>query len=85
MKLRAVLVLFGAALAAWAAEAQHVYILHTNDIHGALLPSEAWWLSRDFPPRLSNGPGALEVIRSFLERSVVIEGEIGSPGRVRIK
>ncbi|UCG43112.1 MAG: 5'-nucleotidase C-terminal domain-containing protein [candidate division WOR-3 bacterium] len=67
--LRAVLVLFGAALAAWAAEVQHVYILHTNDIHGALLPSEAWWVSRDFPPRLSNGPGALEVIRAFRKQA----------------
>ncbi len=44
---------------------QHIYILHTNDIHGALLPSTAWWMSRDFPPPLSNAPGALTVIREL--------------------
>ncbi len=56
-------------MAVSAAGVQHIYILHTNDIHGALLGSEAWWMSRDFPPQLSNGPGALEVIRAWREEA----------------
>jgi len=44
------------------APVQHIYVLHTNDIQGALVPSQAWWMSRDFPPPLGNGPSALTVI-----------------------
>lgn len=44
---------------------QRVWIVHTNDIHGALMPSEAFWMNRDFPPPLANAPGALNVIREL--------------------
>ncbi len=44
---------------------QHLYIVHTNDIHGALLPAEAYWLNRDFPPPLANAPGVLNVIQEL--------------------
>lgn len=40
-----------------------LYIVHTNDIHGALEPATAFWINRDFPPPLANAPGALTVIR----------------------
>lgn len=49
-----------AGLAAGATE--HVWIAHTNDIHGALLESEAWWMSRDFPPPLGNAASAVWLI-----------------------
>ncbi len=42
---------------------KRLYIVHTNDIHGALEPSTAFWMNRDFPPPLANAPGALNVIR----------------------
>ncbi len=48
---------------------QHIYLLHTNDIHGALLPGTAFWLNRDFPPPLSNAPGALTVIRELRDEA----------------
>jgi len=43
--------------------------VHTNDIHGALLPGEAFWLSRDFPPPLANAAGALVVIRELRQEA----------------
>jgi len=47
------------------ARVQHLYIVHTNDIQGALLPNKAFWMNRDFPPPLANAPGALTVIREL--------------------
>jgi 2',3'-cyclic-nucleotide 2'-phosphodiesterase (5'-nucleotidase family) len=44
---------------------QHVYVLHTNDIHGALLPGTAFWMNRDFPPPLGNAAAALSLIREL--------------------
>lgn len=48
---------------------QHIYIVHTNDIHGALLPAEAFWLNRDFPPPLANAPGAMTIIRELRDEA----------------
>ncbi|MEO0080520.1 MAG: bifunctional UDP-sugar hydrolase/5'-nucleotidase [candidate division WOR-3 bacterium] len=48
---------------------QHLYIVHTNDIHGALLPGEAYWLSSHFPPPLANAPGALTVINELRSKA----------------
>lgn len=48
---------------------QHIYIVHTNDIHGALLPGTAFWLNPDFPPPLANAPGALVLIRELREEA----------------
>ena len=31
-------------------------------MHGALAPSEGFWLNRDFPPPVGNGPAAATVI-----------------------
>lgn len=53
------LILFGSRLAD---AHQHLYVVHTNDIHGQLLPTEAFWMNRDFPPPLANAPGALRLI-----------------------
>ena len=47
------------------AAVQHLYIVHTNDMHGALMPSDAFWMNRNFPPPLANAPGALTVIRNL--------------------
>jgi 2',3'-cyclic-nucleotide 2'-phosphodiesterase (5'-nucleotidase family) len=44
------------------AAVQHLRIVHTNDIHGALMPSTAFWMNRDYPPPLANAPGALLLI-----------------------
>ncbi len=63
--LRVGLLALGLALGpAWAG-VQHLYIVHTNDIHGALLPGTAFWLNPDFPPPLANAPGYLEMIREL--------------------
>ena len=50
--------LLAAALSSGTATAgvQHIYFVHTNDIHGALLPTDAYWIIRDFPPPLANAP-----------------------------
>jgi 2',3'-cyclic-nucleotide 2'-phosphodiesterase (5'-nucleotidase family) len=48
---------------------QHVYIVHTNDIHGSLMPAEAFWMNRNFPPPLANAPGAVNVIRELREQA----------------
>lgn len=48
---------------------QRLYVVHTNDIHGALLPAEAYWLNRNFPPPLANAPGALNVIRELRDEA----------------
>ncbi|UCG31422.1 MAG: 5'-nucleotidase C-terminal domain-containing protein [candidate division WOR-3 bacterium] len=40
----------------------HIYILHTNDIEGALSPSTAWWMNPYFPPPIGNAPAAATFI-----------------------
>ncbi|MEN9978902.1 MAG: bifunctional UDP-sugar hydrolase/5'-nucleotidase [candidate division WOR-3 bacterium] len=52
------------------AEIQHLIIVHTNDIHGALLPAEAYWLDNNFPPPLANAAGAVTVIRELRDSAV---------------
>ena len=51
------------------AQYQHLYIIHTNDIHGALLPSEAFWMNRDFPPPLGNAGAAVTIINELKEQA----------------
>ncbi len=52
------------------ARVQHIFIVHTNDIHGALLPGEAYWLDKNFPPPLANAAGALSVIQELRDSAV---------------
>ncbi len=42
---------------------EHLYILYTNDIEGALLPSSAWWMNPYFPPPLGNAAAAATFIK----------------------
>ncbi len=42
-----------------------VWIVHTNDIHGSLLPSDAYWMNPDFPPPIGNAPAAITVINDI--------------------
>jgi 2',3'-cyclic-nucleotide 2'-phosphodiesterase (5'-nucleotidase family) len=42
-----------------------IWIVHFNDIHGALYPSEAYWMNLNFPPPLANAPGALTIINEI--------------------
>jgi|UniRef100_A0A7V3PTP2 2',3'-cyclic-nucleotide 2'-phosphodiesterase (5'-nucleotidase family) len=53
-----------------AGEIQHLLIVHTNDIHGALMPSAAFWLDNNFPPPLANAAGALTIIRELRDSAV---------------
>ncbi len=48
---------------------EYIYIIHTNDIHGALLPTEAFWMNPDFPPPIGNAPAAITVINEIKEQS----------------
>lgn len=41
----------------------HLYIIHTNDIHGALAPSAGWWMNPYFPPPIGNAPAAAAFIK----------------------
>jgi 5'-nucleotidase/UDP-sugar diphosphatase len=41
----------------------HIYILHTNDIEGALSPSTAWWMNPYFPPPIGNAAAAATFIK----------------------
>jgi 5'-nucleotidase/UDP-sugar diphosphatase len=40
----------------------HIYVLHTNDIEGALSPSTAWWMNPYFPPPIGNAAAAATYI-----------------------
>jgi len=40
----------------------HIFILHTNDIEGALSPSTAWWMNPYFPPPIGNAAAAATFI-----------------------
>ncbi|MCS7258631.1 MAG: 5'-nucleotidase C-terminal domain-containing protein [candidate division WOR-3 bacterium] len=42
-----------------------IWIIHINDIHGALAPSEAYWMNPDFPPPLGGGAGAITTINEI--------------------
>lgn len=44
---------------------EEVWILHVNDIHGSLAPSEAFWMNPDFPPPIGNAPAAITVIEEI--------------------
>ena len=44
---------------------QHIYIVHTNDIHGHLEEQEAVWIDKYFPPEVGNGYCAPYVINDF--------------------
>ncbi|MBE0432930.1 5'-nucleotidase C-terminal domain-containing protein [candidate division WOR-3 bacterium] len=41
----------------------HIYILYTNDIEGALSPSTAWWMNPYFPPPMGNASAAATLIK----------------------
>ncbi|KPJ71970.1 hypothetical protein AMJ52_07935 [candidate division TA06 bacterium DG_78] len=41
----------------------HIYILHSNDIEGALSSSEAWWMNPYFPPPVGNAAAAATFIK----------------------
>ena len=41
----------------------HIYVLYTNDIEGALSPSTAWWMNPYFPPPIGNAPAAATFIQ----------------------
>ncbi|MEO0137772.1 MAG: 5'-nucleotidase C-terminal domain-containing protein [candidate division WOR-3 bacterium] len=42
---------------------EHIYVLYTNDIEGALLPTTAWWINPYFPPPIGNAAAAASFIR----------------------
>jgi 5'-nucleotidase/UDP-sugar diphosphatase len=44
-----------------------IYIIHTNDIHGGLAPTDAFWMNPDFPPPVGNAPAAITVINEIKE------------------
>ncbi|MEO0076670.1 MAG: bifunctional UDP-sugar hydrolase/5'-nucleotidase [candidate division WOR-3 bacterium] len=44
---------------------EEIWILHVNDIHGALTPSEGYWMNPDFPPPIGNGPAAITVVNNL--------------------
>ncbi|MBS4015417.1 MAG: bifunctional metallophosphatase/5'-nucleotidase [Candidatus Latescibacteria bacterium] len=46
---------------------EEIWILHINDIHGALAPSDAFWMNPDFPPPIGNAPAAITVINEIRE------------------
>jgi 2',3'-cyclic-nucleotide 2'-phosphodiesterase (5'-nucleotidase family) len=44
---------------------EEIWIVHVNDIHGALAPSDAFWMNPDFPPPIGNAPAAITVINKI--------------------
>lgn len=46
-----------------------IWIVHVNDIHGALAPSDAFWMNPDFPPPIGNGPAAITVINEIKQKA----------------
>jgi 2',3'-cyclic-nucleotide 2'-phosphodiesterase (5'-nucleotidase family) len=44
---------------------QEVWIIHTNDIHGGIAPTDAFWMNPDFPPPIGNAPAAVTVINEI--------------------
>jgi 2',3'-cyclic-nucleotide 2'-phosphodiesterase (5'-nucleotidase family) len=49
------------------AEIVRLTVVHTNDIHGGIDPSEATFMSRDFPPKLGGGPSMVTFLRDVRE------------------
>ncbi len=42
---------------------EHVIILHTNDIHGAIGPATAFWMNPEFPPKLGGAASITTLIK----------------------
>jgi len=59
-------------VAAWAAapvgaEIVELTVVHTNDIHGGINPSEATFMNREFPPRLGGAASMVTLLRRLRE------------------
>lgn len=67
--MRAVIILAALLAVAWAgpshAETVRLTVIHTNDIHGGINPSDATFMNRDFPPRLGGGASMITLLRSL--------------------
>jgi 2',3'-cyclic-nucleotide 2'-phosphodiesterase (5'-nucleotidase family) len=48
---------------------EEIWIVHINDIHGALAPSDAYWMNPDFPPPIGNAPAAITVINELRQQA----------------
>ncbi len=46
-----------------------LWIIHINDVHGALAPTEAYWMNPNFPPPLGGGAGAITVIKEIRQEA----------------
>jgi len=46
-----------------------IWIIHTNDIHGGLAPTDAFWMNPDFPPPIGDAPAAITVINEIREEA----------------
>jgi len=48
---------------------EEIWIIHTNDIHGGLAPTDAFWMNPDFPPPIGNAPAAINIINEIKEEA----------------
>ncbi len=48
---------------------EEIWIIHTNDIHGGLAPTDAFWMNPDFPPPIGNAPAAITIINEIKEQA----------------
>jgi 2',3'-cyclic-nucleotide 2'-phosphodiesterase (5'-nucleotidase family) len=47
------------------AEIVKLTVVHTNDIHGGINPSDATYMNREFPPRLGGGASMITLLRNL--------------------
>lgn len=64
-RIRQILLISVAVISFAYAIPEEIWILHVNDIHGALAPSDAYWMNPDFPPQIGNAPAAITVINEI--------------------
>ena len=50
-----------------AAEIVKLTVVHTNDIHGGINPSDATFMNREFPPRLGGAASMVTMLRRIRE------------------
>lgn len=52
-----------------AARIVRLTVMHTNDIHGGISPSDATYMNREFPPRLGGAASMITILRNTREKA----------------
>ncbi len=53
-----------------------VHLLFTNDLHGGIAPSKAWFMNPEFPPDLGGGAAMLTYVQEVREQASAEGAEV---------